>query len=222
MLKRGPKPKGKVKIEWSADFAYAIGLIVTDGCLYNDKRHMSFVSQDMELVASFKKILNLDAKIGMKKYKDKNKKFTPHIQFGDVLFYNFLESIGLTSAKSLTIKKVDIPEELFFDFLRGCFDGDGSTYSYWDPRWKSSFMFYTSFASGSRPFLDWLRAETFKRLGINGHITKVKRKSASQLKYAKKESLVLWKSMYYKGVKNYLKRKRLKIAKVLAIVGEIL
>jgi len=26
---RGPKPKGKVKLEWSANFAYAIGLLAT-------------------------------------------------------------------------------------------------------------------------------------------------------------------------------------------------
>jgi hypothetical protein len=219
-MKRGPKPKGKIKIEWSPDFAYAIGLIVTDGCLYNDRRHMSFVSQDMELVLMFKKILNLEAKIGLKRSKKNNKRTTPHIQFGDVLFYKFLEGIGLTPAKSLTIRKIYIPEELFFDFLRGCFDGDGSSYSYWDPRWKSSFMYYTSFASGSMLFLDWLRKEIFRRIGIKGHLTKAKRKSASQLKYAKKESLVLYRNMYYKGVSSYLVRKKLKIDNALAIVGE--
>lgn len=216
---RGPKPKGKVKIEWSPDFAYAIGLIVTDGCLYNDKRHISFVSQDLDLVKNFKTILNLKVKIGMKISK-KNLSKTPHVQFGDVLFYNFLESIGLTQSKSLTIKKVKIPREFFFDFLRGCFDGDGSTYSYWDLRWKSSFMFYTGFASGSKDFLVWLRKEVCDRLKIKGHLTKGKVHSANQLKYAKKDSLVLLKSIYYPGVKSYLLRKRLKINKALAIVGE--
>ena len=48
MGKRGPKPKGKVKINWSANFAYAIGLLVTDGCLYNDKRHMSLTTKDID------------------------------------------------------------------------------------------------------------------------------------------------------------------------------
>jgi hypothetical protein len=31
MGKMGPKPKGKVKIKWSANFAYAIGLLTTSG-----------------------------------------------------------------------------------------------------------------------------------------------------------------------------------------------
>ncbi len=217
---RGIKPKGKVKIKWSSDFAYAIGLIATDGCLYNDKRHISFVSQDRDLVQMFKDILGLDVKIGMKSHKRGGIKKTPHIQFGDVLFYQFLESIGLTSAKSLTIREVKIPKKYFIDFLRGCFDGDGSTYSYWDPRWRSSFMFYTGFASGSMPFLRWLRMEIFSRLKINGHLTEGKRKSCNQLKYAKKDSLILLKSLYYKGVKSYLIRKKLKIDRALAIVGE--
>ena len=66
MGKRGPKPKGKVKIEWSPNFAYAIGLLATDGCLYNDGRHISFVSKDLELVEMFKKILGLEVKISAK------------------------------------------------------------------------------------------------------------------------------------------------------------
>lgn len=73
----GIKPKGKVKIEWSSNFAYAIGLIVSDGC----------------------------------------------------------------------------------------------TYSYWDKRWKLSFMFYTGFASGSKVFLDWLHKQIKNKIGCKGYIS---------------------------------------------------
>ena len=47
------KPKGKVKIEWSPDFAYAIGLITTDGNLSPDGRHVNFTSKDLELIKNF-------------------------------------------------------------------------------------------------------------------------------------------------------------------------
>ena len=50
--------------------------------------------------------------------------------------------------KNISVKKlksVVMPKKYFFDFLRGHFDGDGSFYSYWDKRWKSSYMFYVSF-----------------------------------------------------------------------------
>lgn len=220
MGKRGTKPQGKVEIRWSQDFAYVIGLIATDGCLYNDKRHISFVSADLDLVKLFKKILKLKVKTGLKLSKKGNMNRTPHVQFGDVLFYQFLESIGITSAKSLTISEIKIPPEYFFDFLRGCYDGDGSSYSYFDPRWRSSFMYYTTFASGSMPFLEWLRKEIFNRLGIKGHLTATKRKSCNQLKYAKKDSMILLKSMYYNNVESFLVRKKLKIDKILATMQE--
>lgn len=50
-----------------------------------------------------------------------------------------------------------IPGKYFFDYLRGCFDGDGCFYSYWDPRWRSSHMFYLEFISASKNHIDWLQ-----------------------------------------------------------------
>ena len=58
MGKRGTKPRGKIEIKWSPDFAYVIGLIATDGCLSTNGRHVIFVSKDLEQVENFKKILN--------------------------------------------------------------------------------------------------------------------------------------------------------------------
>lgn len=218
MGKRGPLPKGKVKIKWSADFAYAIGLLVTDGCLSPDGRHIELTSSDIEQLENFKKCLGLDVKIGIKK----GALGVPssRVQFGDVLFYKFLEGIGLSQAKSLTISKVDVPPELFFDFLRGCFDGDGCSYSYWDPRWKSSFMFYMSFASASRDFINWIRREIKQRIGISGHLTTTKNVNPYfQIKYAKKEGVRLVRKMYGHNKCVCLKRKKLKINESLGTMG---
>lgn len=137
------------------------------------------------------------------------------VQFSDVLFYNFLLSIGFTPAKSKTIGVIKIPQKYFFDFLRGCFDGDGSFYSYWDPRWRSSFMFYTVFISASRPHIDWIRDELRGKLKVKGHITRDSKKSTHQLKYAKRESLKILKKMYYTTTVLCLSRKRQKIEKAL-------
>ncbi len=215
----GPKPKGKIKIEWSANFAYSIGLIVTDGCLSCDGRHIIFVSKDIEQINNFVKCLNIvDIKVG-KTFSGGGKNMSFRIQFGDVLFYEFLQSIGITSAKSLTIGKIKIPDEYFFDFLRGCFDGDGCSYSYWDPRWRSSFMFYLSLASASKEFIDWIQASVFRFLKLNGHVTYTNRLNGCyQLRYAKKEGIALVKGMYYKQDVTCLSRKNLKIKQSLAIV----
>ncbi len=66
MGKRGPKPKELVKIEWSANFAYAIGLLVSDGNLSPDGRHIVFVSKDFELANLFQLALAIDVYTGKK------------------------------------------------------------------------------------------------------------------------------------------------------------
>lgn len=219
MGKRGPKPKGKVKIVWSSNFAYAIGLLVSDGNLSPDGRHIVFTSKDKELMHLFQKGLEVQMFIGKRFNRVKNRGYFV-LQFGDVLFYKFLLDIGLTPNKSKTIGKIKIPPVYFFDFLRGSFDGDGSTYSYLDPRWKSSFMFYTQFASASSEHVMWLQNEIHRRLGTKGHVTKSRGASVYQLKYAKKDSLQVLRKMYYKESPPSLVRKRLKIEKMLSIVGE--
>lgn len=220
MGKRGPKPKGKVKIVWSPNFAYAIGLLVADGNLSPDGRHIVFTSKDRELIDLFQKALAITVSVGKKSNGAGLVKQYFVAQFGDVLFYKFLLDIGLIPNKSKIIGEVKMPPRYFFDFLRGSFDGDGSTYSYFDPRWKSSFMFYTGFVSASRTHILWLQAEVYKRLGVPGHITKGKKSSAYQLKYAKADSLKLLREMYYRKNVLSLTRKRLKIEKMLGIVGE--
>ncbi len=214
---RGPMPKGRVKIKWSAKFAYAIGLLVTDGCLYNDYRHMSLTSKDLEQAKNFKRCLGLKVKIGLKGSGASKEKKYYHVQFGDVLFYEFLQSIGLTPAKSKTIGVVKIPDKYFLDYVRGCFDGDGCFYSYWDPRWRSSHMFYVNFVSASRVHIAWLREELRLKVGIIGHLTNDGKDSTVQLKYAKKEALVIIDKMYYNPRVVCLTRKRLKVEKALKI-----
>jgi len=215
---RGPKPKGKVKIKWTANFAYAIGLLATDGCLSPDGRHIELTSSDTEQLENFKKCLCLKVKIGFKKgISGRN---SSRVQFGDVLFYRFLEGIGLSSAKSLTLSKIEIPDKYFFDFLRGCFDGDGCSYSYWDPRWKSSFMFYMSFASASKDFISWVRKEVKQRIGIIGHLTTTKSTNPYfQIKYAKNEGIKLVREVYKNKGSICLKRKMLKINESLSTIG---
>jgi hypothetical protein len=220
MGKRGPKPKGKIKIKWSPNFAYAIGLIVTDGNLSPDGRHLNFTTKDYDLAQTYKICLEIDNKIGLKSRANEKEKKYYAVQFGDVIFYRFLLSIGLIPAKSKTLEEIDIPEKYFFDFLRGVFDGDGYSYSYWDKRWRSSFMFYLGFCSASKIYTLWLRGKIKRHLGISGHITKTNKKICYQLKYSKYDAIKLVKKMYYSKKVTCLVRKRLKIEATLAIVSE--
>jgi hypothetical protein len=210
-------PQGKVKIKWSAEFAYAIGLLVTDGCISSDGRHIDLTSKDKEQLVNFMQCLKIKNKIGAKIGYNGSPAW--RVQFSDVNFYNFLYTIGLMPHKSKILKSIAVPSEYFFDFLRGHFDGDGTFYSYWDPRWKSSYMFYTVFMSASEKHVLWIREEIFQRIGIKGHVTITGKTPMYQVKYAKAESLKLLPKIYYNTQVVSLSRKRNKISAALAVEG---
>lgn len=214
---RGPKIKDWSSFKWTSDLAYCVGLIATDGCLINDGRHINFTSSDIQLVKLFKKLLNRKNRIAYKTSSTSKKK-CPFIQFGDVAFYKWLLNIGLIPKKSLILGSLLIPDKYYADFIRGCFDGDGSIYSYMDPRWASSHMFYISIVSCSKKFIDWMRKKCLELFKINGHISigKIKnRHNLYQLRYAKNESLVLINNMYYDSQVPCLIRKKDKIKSIL-------
>ncbi len=210
------RPQNKISLKWCEKLAYAIGLLATDGCLYNDGRHIDFTSQDIQLIRTFRKCLGINNKIGFKTNGYSTKK-CPHIQFGDITFYRWLLTIGITPHKSKTINEIKIPGKYFFDFLRGHFDGDGCCYSYWDKRWRSSFMFYITFASASEKHIDWLRKRVKHFSGVNGFISKTAKNDFFQLRYAKKESKILISKMYYQKGVPCLDRKFKKLHKILKI-----
>jgi hypothetical protein len=110
------KPLNKIKTEWNSKLAYAIGLIATDGCLYNDGRHLAFVSKDLQQIKTFKKCLGLKVKIAKKQSGFKKEIYTYWVQFGDVNFYKFLLEVGLTPRKSKTMSGLNIPNEYFLIF----------------------------------------------------------------------------------------------------------
>lgn len=211
------RPLNKIKIKWSSSFAYAIGTIATDGNLSPDGRHINITSKDKEMVKTIAVCLGAKNRIGRKSSGSSSKKKYFVLQFGDVNFYAFLMSLGIMPRKSKTIGTLKIPSRFFFDFLRGHFDGDGTFFSYWDPRWKSSFMFYTEFLSASRTHIIWLQKEIEKRLNIHGHITTNNKHQIFHLKYAKRESLILLKEMYYDSHVACLERKRKKVKQALKI-----
>lgn len=217
------KPLNKIKIEWSPQFAYAIGLLVTDGNLSSDGRHINFTSKDESQIDLFKdclKITNVTGKKSSGSSKMVKKYF--YVGFGDIIFYRFLQKLGLTPNKSKTLSEIKIPKKYFFDFLRGHFDGDGSFYSYYDKRWRSSYMFYLVFISASEEHIKWLRSKIKNYLSISGHVSRNENSSALQLRYAKADAVKIIHKMYSNPNTQYsMERKRLKIAQALAIIPKI-
>ena len=82
-------------------------------------------------------------------------------------------------------------------------------------------MFYLSLASASKVFIGWIQKSVNKFIGLNGHITfRTTFNGCYQLKYAKREALLLVKALYYDDKVTHLSRKYLKIKRSLAIVHE--
>jgi hypothetical protein len=196
-------PLKNVSCVWTSKLAYIIGLLATDGCLSKDGRHIDFTSKDLCLVEIFKNYLGLKNKIGKKVRGDEKEKRYFHIQFGDVNFYRFLNSVGLFSAKSKTIGPLRIKNGYFFDFLRGCIDGDGNIRTFRHPE-SQHLQLRVRIISASRKFLEWLQGGT-KHYSIKGFMMQVQR--AYVLEYAMRDSINLLNKVYYKNFPASLRRK---------------
>ncbi|MFH1780809.1 MAG: LAGLIDADG family homing endonuclease [Candidatus Nealsonbacteria bacterium] len=107
-------PKKKLpdkNFRWTPNLAYIVGLLATDGNLSKDGRHIDFTSKDKNLVELLRRCLSLHNKIGKKCNGSDPKKKYYRIQFGNVVFYHWLQRIGLTPHKSKTINKLAIPRK---------------------------------------------------------------------------------------------------------------
>ncbi len=199
--------KGKVRIKWNSNFAYAIGVIATDGNLSPDLRHIHVTSKDKEMILNFRKCLKLDNTIGKKaRGGSKNKKYYV-LQFGDKNFFEFLVSIGINPKKSKTINTIIVPRRYFGDFLRGCFDGDGSITISRHPESKYP-QYKVRLCSASKDFLDWVLetcSDLFKTKG--GSICIPQKSSVYTLTFAKEDSLRILR-LIYKNNRISLSRKK--------------
>lgn len=208
MATRGAKPRRVSVPVWTPELAYACGLMATDGCLYSDGRHMSLTSNDIDQLETFKQCLGLTNKIGWKK-STYTGQLGSHVQFGDVTLYRWLITVGITPRKTFTIGKVAIPDHYFFDYLRGEFDGDGSSHGYWDTRWHSSVCIYIQFVSASLKHLEWLNKTVSRLIGATGIIRPGPR--CYQLKFPKGQAFLIYNAMHYADRLPYLKRKKDKL-----------
>jgi hypothetical protein len=199
--------KMKVDTRWNPSFAYAIGLITSDGNLSSDGRHINFTSKDFSLAQSFKKCLKLDNKIGRKARGGSQDKIYCVVQFGDKNFYHFLLAIGLMPAKSKVLGKLQIPDAYFVDFLRGCIDGDGNIITVKHPE-SQHLQLRIRITSASLQFLEWLKSKIYVNIQVDGGwIYSPKSQSVHSLTYGKSDAIKIGRSIYYHDVEHYLHRK---------------
>lgn len=198
---------------WTPALAWVVGIIATDGCLYGDGRHVAVVSKDRALLETVMRCLGWSVRVSAHRSGFGGPGPYYRIQLARAGFYRWLQEIGLTPNKSKIIGTLAIPDEVFRDFLRGCFDGDGSCYAYRDPRWPKSYLFYWELCSGSPTFIKWVRQRIQEFANLHGHISRGG--GAEILKYAKREATVLFEKMYADREAPCLLRKREKVDQIM-------
>src|SRR5881409_493926 len=229
-LPRGPIPLGRTisapQHGWSPELAWAIGLIATDGNLSPDGRHLVVRSKDRDMLETLRRCLGLTNAVTLTSNGRGGRIHT--LQWSDRSFYLWLLDIGLTPAKSLTLRPLAVPDEYFADFFRGCIDGDGSVRVYTDryhvPK-NERYVYerlYVSIVSASRAFIEWFNATILRLTGAAGSLT-VRCKAGThplwQLTYAKAKSIRLITWMYYSPTVPCLNRKHKRAERFLLPLG---
>ena len=193
---------------------YTVGFIAADGNLSLDKRHINITSKDLHHLRKIRTALGLKNKIIMKARAFDQKRKYGALQFGDVKFYHYLEKIGLTSNKSLTLGKLIVPDEYFLDFLRGVIDGDGNIHR-WLHSQNGGEQWELRISSAAPEFSRWLFEEMCSRFGVRGILVMPKvRQNASPMhviKFGKMAARQILTHCYYEP-SLALERKR-KLAK---------
>ena len=215
---KGPTSRGSLQWKaptWTSELAYAVGLLSTDGNLSSDGRHLAIPSIDYEQLTTLRQCLGLTNRISPGR---NGERIVYRLQWSDRAFYEWLVTIGLTPAKSLTLGPLRIPDQYFADFFRGCIDGDGSVVRYTD-RYHTAknerYVYerlYVSLVSASRPFIEWTQGTVQRLIGSCGAIdvrTTRSRNPLWRLRYAKAESIRVIRWMYYAPGLPALSRKRL-------------
>ncbi len=163
-------------LAWSPTMAYVVGLIATDGCLVGDRRHIAFTTNDRQLADTFLRCLGRPVRHGTARTAAGHELF--RVQVGDVALYRWLESIGLTPRKSLTLGAIPVPDELLAPLVRGLLDGDGTIANFVHAPTRGTYPNYryerlrVRFCSASRAHLEWLGDALARVLGVKGSLVR--------------------------------------------------
>jgi len=210
---QGARPREHVPSEvlaaWpSHSLAYVVGLIAADGNLARGNYMVRLASTDYEMIQHYRACLQLSSSVPTRKPpRPANRKSLYEVVFSDRAYRAFLEKLGLTPAKSLTLRPLAIPDTVFPDFARGCWDGDGGWYIQQQRRrirrkWKKSNFLRTGLSSSSPIFLTWMQKCIQQQSGLRGRL------SSRRLRYNGSNAVALGLWMYYAPDLPALTRKR--------------
>lgn len=204
---------------WTNDMAWVLGYFASDGTMFINKRgshYLAFTSTDKELLEKVKTIMQVTNTIESYQPKGNTKK-RYNLQIGGKKLFSSLLYLRFTPRKSLTLKFPPIPDQFFFHFLRGYFDGDGCAAfeqrTRKDKKNQISKKLSIAITSGSKGFLHALQNKIQILANISGGSLHIKnysdRHPCYDLVYSTQNVLKLYRFMYPSGFElPYLERKK--------------
>lgn len=207
---------------WSPSMAYILGFVAADGMVTSDGR-FSVCSVDSYIVEYIRDAMLSTHPISIEQRKPHHKplsKLTIH----NPRLVQSLKPLNIVPRKTHILQMPKVPHELFGDFLRGYFDGDGYVFSrtvsmYTKAGWPKSKMCQTSFTCASRRMLE----SVSDRLSQNHDIRPGRLSQDGNgnwvLMYYSITSTQIYQLMYANPGRLYLLRKRQRFEDYLRAIG---
>ncbi len=147
---------------WSREMAWVLGVVSTDGNLYEGRprtdkhaaaaRRLSIGQKEPELLYKVAQLMKCDTPLKHRKESGIRGELYA-LDISDPTICCDLITLGITPRKSRTLSFPRVPKGYLHDFIRGCWDGDGTVYI--DKRGQG----LAAFGSASGAFLDAMVAE---------------------------------------------------------------
>lgn len=183
----------------SAEKAYVLGLMISDGYVYEPLYKVGIASTDYEIVAMVKELTKATNPIHQKKSRSDKHKPQYEISLNSKKLYHAIGKHGCVPRKSLTVKYPDtISNKFSSHFIRGLWDGDGGV------RIKKDRYLYMDL-TGSKKILQGVSEILHRSLGVTTKI--FKHGSVNRLLYCCGQGITV-RDYLYKDAKYFLKRKR--------------
>lgn len=162
------------------------------------------------MIEVYRRILQTNAPVYLRQPKNRRNPIYS-VRIRDCAYRAFLENVGLMPAKAKRLKALNIPDNVFPDFLRGCIDGDGSVYV---PVFKQAVykngdrrLLVVHLYSSSFPFLEWV-GKTVARLARLRSNVNESQQGYGCLAYTGRKAIALLHWIYYASDLPCLTRKR--------------
>jgi intein-encoded DNA endonuclease-like protein len=183
-------------IEEDGNWFYFVGFMLADGSISHNTVQINICNKDREILEKI--AIWLDLRTGVHTYKAAENSFTTEdrcmIAFNSKIIIDRLGNYGVVARKTGYEDYRNIPDEYYFDFLRGFMDGDGCSS-------RGRMAFYSNEA-----LINKIESEVYTKLGVSGTV----RYDSSiiwRLTYNIRDSVIIASSMY-KNAELFLSRKR--------------